>query len=303
MDIRLYETKKYILENEKISVLSHCASGHIRKHRHDFIEITYIVNGEGIHEISGNNYNIVGGSLFFIDCNQIHSMNITKETNYYEILLSPSFISDTLKDCGSVDTILYYLMDGSENKLDYNSPVISFSKDEIIMVENFFKLMYNEFTKKREGYLIVIKSYLYLILMMMIRAIRQNKNTETLLAKDKLLPTVIEYVNDNFCEKISMSDVGRRYSYNPSYFSRIFKSTYGVNFSTYIQKKRIEKAVDFLRIPILMLSDIQKKIGLFIIPKSFYTTLGIMGITPYEYRKASISSKKRLSNVKRRYII
>lgn len=294
MDIRLYETKKYILENEKISVLSHCASGHIRKHRHDFIEITYIVNGEGIHEIGGNNYNIVGGSLFFIDCNQIHSMNITKETNYYEILLSPSFISDTLKDCGSVDTILYYLMDGSENKLDYNSPVISFSKDEIIMVENFFKLMYNEFTKKREGYLIVIKSYLYLILMMMIRAIRQNKNTETLLAKDKLLPTVIEYVNDNFCEKISMSDVGRRYSYNPSYFSRIFKSTYGVNFSTYIQKKRIEKAVELLKDTNLNVDQICKKIG-YDNPKSFYTTFKrIMGITPYEYRKASISSKKRL---------
>ena len=52
----------------------------------------------------------------------------------------------------------------------------------------------------------------------------------------------IEYINDNYGDKIGLESMARLASLNPAYFSVLFKNETGKNFSAYLSDVRIGKA-------------------------------------------------------------
>ena len=57
---------------------------------------------------------------------------------------------------------------------------------------------------------------------------------------------LMAYIEDNLSQKLTPSDLAARCFYSPSYFCRVFKACYGLPPSSYIRKKRIEKAAQYL---------------------------------------------------------
>lgn len=56
-----------------------------------------------------------------------------------------------------------------------------------------------------------------------------------------------QYINEHYCEKISLEDVAQMVGLNSAYFSVLFKKETGVNFSNYLIDLRMEKAKELLR--------------------------------------------------------
>lgn len=57
-----------------------------------------------------------------------------------------------------------------------------------------------------------------------------------------LIERVIEYVDANYCEDISLSSIANLFYINPAYLGQLFKETTGILFSQYINQKRIKRA-------------------------------------------------------------
>ena len=64
--------------------------------------------------------------------------------------------------------------------------------------------------------------------------------------KSELIGRVIDYINKNFSNEITLNQIADEVRLSPQYLSRIFKENYGVNFIDYITKKRIEQAEKLL---------------------------------------------------------
>lgn len=62
----------------------------------------------------------------------------------------------------------------------------------------------------------------------------------------KIVREVLDFIEDNYAKKISLEFISRRYHINPAYFSSLFKSVTQVNFSVYLTKKRLSKAMELL---------------------------------------------------------
>ena len=96
---------------------------------------------------------------------------------------------------------------------------------------------------------------------------------------------VMEYIEQNYREPISLQSAAQRYSYHPSYISRVFKAQTGMSFTRYLTVKRIEMAEKMLRLnPDIRLADLAEQAG---IPDLNYFCKIFKrqtGKTPHQYR-------------------
>jgi AraC-like DNA-binding protein len=76
-------------------------------------------------------------------------------------------------------------------------------------------------------------------LIKLVFAVSDTKHTDT-------IKKVMEYVNANYMNRISLNDISEYVSFNMSYLSRMFKEEKGMNLTTYINKVRIRNAKKLL---------------------------------------------------------
>lgn len=95
----------------------------------------------------------------------------------------------------------------------------------------------------------------------------------------------IEYIKEHSCEKISLEQVAEHVHLSKSYLSRIFKEEMNCNFTTYINKIRIEKSKSYLLNDNLSLTDIAMLTGFD--DQSYFTKVfkRIIGVSPGKFRE------------------
>jgi two-component system response regulator YesN len=69
------------------------------------------------------------------------------------------------------------------------------------------------------------------------------------------------YVNNHINEDISLAKLADLVYFNPSYLSRLFKQTTGINLLAYINKIRIEKAKKLLQESNMKIHEISSSVG------------------------------------------
>lgn len=95
------------------------------------------------------------------------------------------------------------------------------------------------------------------IFMEIINQLISAKNSEG----KKIVNDVIEYIDKNYSEKISLESIARRYYINPSYFSQLFKIITNHNFLTYLIEKRVQKAKELLDLGNLKVYQVSQMVG------------------------------------------
>jgi two-component system response regulator YesN len=78
---------------------------------------------------------------------------------------------------------------------------------------------------------------------------------------DTQLNLVLEYIQDNYNQDISLADVAEKIFISPSYLSRIFRKKTGCSFKEWINRLRIEKAKEMLMQTKLKHYEIAEKVG------------------------------------------
>lgn len=107
-------------------------------------------------------------------------------------------------------------------------------------------------------------------------------------AQKNFAQRVMDYISDNFSDKITSTTVADALYMNNSYFCRLFKKTFGCCFSDYLLAYRLEKAKNFLVSTNLAITEISFKFG--------FNSCSYFGkafkerflISPLSYRKANL---------------
>jgi AraC-like DNA-binding protein/ligand-binding sensor protein len=105
------------------------------------------------------------------------------------------------------------------------------------------------------------------------------------------------YIRKNFTLKLSLQDVAGVSGLSAPYFSTIFKDEMGENFSSYLNRLRVEKAGELLSATDLSLCEIAKACG-FDDQSWFSKTFKLYtGVTPGRYRNRSKASAGETENI------
>lgn len=95
---------------------------------------------------------------------------------------------------------------------------------------------------------------------------------------------IIEYINDNYIQGMSIKTLSSRFSISPAYLGQLIRNETGETFSDYLNKLRIKKAKELLSVTNHSVSDICMKIG-YSDPNYFYKVFKkYTGINPSQFR-------------------
>ncbi|MCI8388275.1 MAG: AraC family transcriptional regulator [Clostridiales bacterium] len=254
-------------------------------HTHDFIVLSYMQSGECTQFVDGVEYRTKRGDMLFIGMNQTHRIIYDRDVVYINIHLSSKFWSEELKDVDNFQNIAALsIFNEFRGKSETASPMISFSGADIPDIEAILEHMLREFERKEIGYRAILKSYTQIIIAKLLRGF-SHANRYTAILLGDAMKRIIEYIDVNLGRRLTLCELAEKCSYNPSYFSRIFKECFDMSFTDYLQQRRIRTAIELMNEDKLSIESIMEQVG-YSDKKSFYRYFRkLTGQTPAEFRK------------------
>lgn len=260
-------------------------------HKHDFIEIAYVIEGDGIHIVGENEYDISKGDLFIINNDVPHGFFPKKGSSIspvvYNCVFMPEFLDSSLFSSVHFQDITSSFLFKSLFPDDYQpTPDLKLHGTEFNEIGNLFSRMYSEYKLMQKGYCDIIRAYLIELIVKVFRYIEQGEKNIPASRNIEMVNKAIEYLKHNYNSEVKLEDLAMKSFISKNYFSKLFKEVTGINFSDYVQQLRINEARSLLKHTEMKVIDIASQVG-FKDVKFFYEVFKkITGKTPGDYRKA-----------------
>ena len=241
-------------------------------HLHKSFEFVFVEKGSVNATVGKDEYTVSEGNSLLIYPYELHSFSADKDTLYFVAVFSldlcESFYNHTQRF--SPDTRLFTL----------EKATVDYLKNHIMTPIDDF----SEFAKVSDVPFFYIKSCLYALCADFINSVsftERARNTQ-------LINEILNYIEENFHENITLKSLSDAISYDYHYISRIFNETFGINFKLLVNQYRCEKAAILLMTTRRTVVDIALSCG-FQSVRSFNRVFSeYSSFTPSEYRKKSL---------------
>lgn len=227
-------------------------------HKHNYNEMIYIYEGEVVHNINNESYNLVPGSLVLLTPNDVHSfisvntfsaVNIcfTDRTNVSALSYQTpvAFLNEQCRI--EMETLLYL----AEQELNFNDPISDTIADHCI---DWMLLLFQRNNTSQ---------------------LRVDSNWNMLICK----------ITENY-STITLEEAAGIIGVSVSHFCRSFKKDFSVTFHNYINEIRIQQAKKLLLYSEDSISLIAEKVGYQNDCRFYSNFKKVAGMTPKEYRES-----------------
>jgi AraC family L-rhamnose operon transcriptional activator RhaR len=292
--------EKYFNTGHPIFVNLHKEPVKTHIHAHDFIEISYVSSGRGIHMIGEREYEVKKGDLFLINYNIPHEFRSLPELyDTHPLVINncvfkPEFIDSTMAESKSFYDIAKHLLFRSlfpsemETNIDFKLIDVD-TKD----IEEIYKKINKEFNLKEDGYIELLRLYVTELMIIIFRTMRKAQHTPT---KDSngnmaIVEKILDHLKGNYCKALNLQDLSMLVFLSPAYISRLFKDFTGLTLTDYIQTKRIEEACRLLHETDKKIVAIAEEVGYKDLKHFQQVFKKITGTTPSLSRRKKVISK------------
>lgn len=281
--MRIYTTEEFMNKSKGMHIFRCGVSAEPddTPHKHEFIEIVYILSGRMTHEINDKKYYVKHGDILFMNYGCTHAFYSDGDYSYVNILFSPEMFDDTLITPQNAFSILA-LTAFNDMRDDSDFGRISFSGSERYDIENIILAMLKEYEEQQGSWEIVLGNYLNTLI---IKMLRKNERNIAFFNLDETWNELLTYIDENIDSRLTLAELAQKCFYNPSYFSRIFKEKFGVTFLEYVAKRRLTYAIELLQGTALSLDEIAEQVGFSDTKGLYHAFSRYMDTTPSEYRK------------------
>ncbi len=205
-------------------------------------EIYHFISGDITYYIEGFTYELVPGDTFIISNRELHKpvYNHNGKHEFIVVHLNPSFISHFQTDGFELMNCFVNRKPGYANKIP--ATVI-----QDLKVDDMFQEMEQYIQSEHPESPIMIKLIFIKMLVMINKYfLEHNHCSPYSISSDKKISMVLEYINSNLLESISLDSLASRFFLNKHYLCRQFKKVTGFSLIEYINCKRILKVQETL---------------------------------------------------------
>ena len=246
-------------------------------HYHDEIEFLLVVQGAMMCEADDIKYTLNQGDVLFVNSRTPHMTTILNNKTMYILL--------QLGAPSSGNGPLRYV---SKFLKTNNRPCHLFKKSTAENEEIYAHIMniYEENQKRNNAYEFYMGANMYMIFAQLHRMniLFDENQIQDKKAISKIMP-VIEYVDKNYAEQITLESLSELLNFNKSYFCRLFKRATDSTFTEYLNFVRICKSEKLLKNG-LSVSETAYAVG--------YSSLSYFNRTFKKYKLCSPSAYKKI---------
>jgi AraC-like DNA-binding protein len=282
---QLFRNNELIYLNKSCELIAYGG----KMHKHDFLEIAYVLSGEGAHCVGDLTYETIKGDLFIINYDIPHgffSIPGKESPVVYNCVFRPEFLDLNLFSSVNFEDIStsFLVKSLSLDEVCPNSDFKLVGADQL-EIEEIFSKMYREYNAQKNGYYDLLRAYLIELLVKIFRYSQKTLDNTISSSNRKLVEEAMSYLRKNYMSDITLKDLALQSFISINYFSQLFKKVSGINFTDYIQKLRIDEVCRLLRDTDMKILDIALQTGFKDI-KFFYSVFKKhMGITPGYFRR------------------
>lgn len=239
---------------------------------HSYYELAMVIKGKGTHIINGVSHPFRSCDVFLLRPSEIHEIEVNNEAVMYLIAI-PSMLFPMEMFGYSIYTAQNMIVHLDEEKFEI-------LKDMYFLIE---RCCQQECTFNVS----IIKLLLSSLLCFFAENIEFSECGYTE-KYDKRLKEVIMYINQNFCENITLESISSMFYISKKYLSSMFSSEIGMNLTTYIRKLRLNYAVSLLMSTKMKCIDVSEACGFNSVQTFIRNFKKEYGVSPLEMRNKNI---------------
>ncbi len=284
--------EKYFREGELVYINKAVEEETPHLHAHDFLEISYVASGSGIHIIGDKQYSVSKGNLFIINYDVPHEFrsipSAATKLIIFNCTFKPEFLNNSLAGCSDFSDITNYLLFKSIFPEEIENPIdITLNDNEDNEIELLYEKMYREYMGMRPGYMELLKAYLTELLINIFRLFHTTKKLNDPISnnRNQIIGKAVSYMKSNYANDIRLDDLSMLSFVSKNYFCRIFKDCTGLTVFEYTQKIRMEEACKLLKNTDKKVVEIAMAVGYRDLKFFNQVFKRHMNLTPSEYRK------------------
>ncbi|MCJ8014721.1 AraC family transcriptional regulator [Paenibacillus sp. KQZ6P-2] len=258
----------------------------LHMHWHEHLEIIFMTQGQAVFHIDSMPYEAEPGDIIMIPPGALHVgySACAESLDYIAIVFNASLFKHIASDPIHSLYIAPYL-DGTLRfpfKISHDDSANGHFR-------SILRQIINEFTSRHQGYELIVRSQMYILLTLLSRKFMPKQQTEKTsrghARNAERFKKLLLYIDDHYTETITVSQAASIVNLNPYHFCKIFKKTTGSTLIEYINLNRIHAAERLLKESDHSITEIAEQIGLG--NPNYFTKLfkQYNGVSPSQWRK------------------
>lgn len=130
------------------------------------------------------------------------------------------------------------------------------------------------------------RNYLYEIIVYCSKAFEMVMMATGNSTRDSVMDDILYYIEHNYHSNLKLETIATLFGYNSSYLGKVFNKTTGESFNTYVDKVRINKALELLEKKELKVYEVSDSVGYRNVDYFHKKFRKYVGQSPAEYRKS-----------------
>lgn len=206
-------------------------------HDHDFWELVYVEQGSGVQQVDSGEYAVRHGDLLLLHEGQVHDFCGTPEFSYINLCIDPHLLLRGNDAPHAASELFGYI--AFRDLMANGGHLVHFSEKERGDIEPLLATMLGEYADCRYGWQAILRRYLDVFLLTVLRALREREATPTV---EDPWDRLAVYIDENLTADLTLQTLAARLFYNPSYLSRAFTAQFGEGLSAYVASRRADRA-------------------------------------------------------------
>lgn len=246
-------------------------------HWHEEFEIIYLERGSASFSIDGCEYKLLPNQFLFVNCGSIHSGKSVESPEAYAIVFNLNMLCSQEPDICRAK----YIQPLETLKLT----VPNFIEDDFLgrLIFNLIRI----WKEKTSGYELYIKSNLFMIFYHLFSKgyVTSSNHDKEFNSKLEKIKSAIDYINLNYSTPITIESLSKVTNLSKFYFCRLFKEITHLTPVDYINKLRVEKAIELIKNTDLGISEVAFEVGFNNVSYFIKVFKEYVGMTPLQYKK------------------
>ncbi len=255
-------------------------------HRHQFVEIVYILSGEATHTVGDREYTVKSGDVVVINCGVPHKFTASTTGELfvaYDLMFGLPFIDPNAGSDAAFESLKDSYLFGPLFPAD-ETPDIHISGKRYGSYGDLFTRIYHALKGKERGYLELSRAYVIELIVKILKDMGRDGSKELTSENKKAVFAAISYMERRYNNPLTVEDIAAQVFLSPEYFRKLFKKMTGESVRTYLHGLRVDEACRLLTVTDMSIQDISIAVG-YQDMKSFYQAFKQKtGKTPKEYR-------------------
>lgn len=214
----------------------------VEVHQHDFYEVYFFIGGNVEYNVEGHSYHLKSGDILLISPLELHQPRIKKGQNPYErivLWINKNYLSKLCINKTSLSRCF-------DSSVPNHTNILSLSQSRKEYIYTKLIELINENDSVEYGNDLACEAILIRILVELNRIANLTEKKTQEKISSSLVEGVIEYINNHYCEKITLDVLSNEFFVSKYHLSHIFNQVVGTSVHRYILLKRLVHAKQML---------------------------------------------------------